>query len=256
MIPSDDPTSLSRLYHLNSEPWLNDAAYRAGPYLQEFKEHRDAPRIPLPPPADPGTVLRLSAQRRSIRAFKPEPIGIERLARVVHATYGVVEVATLDPGPAPGTAGPLGRFLRRSVPSAGGLYPLELYLMLRRIDGAPEGIHHFDARGDALELVRPGAWQEEAAEVFYTWPYVAEANAIVCIAAVFNRCQKKYGPRGYRYVLLEAGHAAQNLCLAAQEEHLGTLCMGGCRDGAIDRLLGLAEPAEGVVYAVAVGVPA
>ncbi|MGI9518742.1 MAG: nitroreductase family protein, partial [Pirellulaceae bacterium] len=76
---------------------------------------------------------------------------------------------------------------------------------------------------------------------------------VLCIAAVFLRSQKKYGPRGYRYVLLEAGHSAQNICLAATEQGLGSLCMGGYVDSILNRILGLTPDESGVVYSVAVG---
>jgi SagB-type dehydrogenase family enzyme len=145
-----------------------------------------------------------------------------------------------------------GAFLRRTVPSAGGLYPLELYILVHRVDGVPPGIYHYDALGEAIETLGDVSWRKHAPDIFYTWPFVAEAPAILCFAAVFDRTQAKYGPRGYRYVLIEAGHAAQNLCLAAADEGLSTLCMGGYRDGALNRLLGLA-PREGVVYSVALG---
>jgi SagB-type dehydrogenase family enzyme len=75
------------------------------------------------------------------------------------------------------------------------------------------------------------------------------------LTAVFERTMSRYGPRGYRYVLLEAGHVAQNLCLVATELELGTLCLGGFRDAAINELLGLDPRGEGAVYAVAIGQP-
>ena len=131
-----------------------------------FKEHREALRTPLPRPTA-GRIAQLAAQRNSVRAFASAAITSDQLSALLHAAYGVVEVAPLGTG---------GGFLRRSVPSAGGLYPLELYPMVRRVEGVTEGIHHFDARGDALELVRPGDWRAAAAEVFYTWPFVVEAN--------------------------------------------------------------------------------
>lgn len=246
MIPTDDGTTLSRLFHLNSEPWLNEKAYRGEPYVQEFKEHRSASRSSLDPLCD-GRVAELAKSRRSVRAFLSMQMTMRELSDLLHVSYGIIEVAPLEAG---------GAFLRRSVPSAGGLYPLEIYLMLRRVEGVADGIHHFDARGDALELIQPGDWSTGAADVFYTWPFITEANAIICFSAVFDRCQKKYGPRGYRYILLEAGHAAQNLCLAAAELGLATLCMGGFRDGALNRLLCLDAPKEGVVYSIAVGRPA
>jgi SagB-type dehydrogenase family enzyme len=70
---------------------------------------------------------------------------------------------------------------------------------------------------------------------------------------VFRRTQKKYGPRGYRYILLEAGHCGQNFCLKAAELGLSTLCMGGFVDSGLNMMLGLQQKEEGVVYTVAAG---
>jgi len=247
MIPVDDPTSLSRLFHANSEPWLDERAYRGSPYHQEFTSYPDAEREPLPVPPD-GIVATLAAGRQSTRAFADTPLSRDALATLLQASYGIVGAAGLPGGG--------GHFLRRRVPSAGGLYPLELYPMLRRVDKLPDGIYHFDARGDALERLRAGDWSAGASDAFYTWPFIERANAIVCLSASFARMQSKYGPRGYRYILLEAGHVAQNLCLAAGEIGLGTLCMGGFRDARLNALLGLEPEEQGVVYAVAVGNPA
>ena len=88
-----------------------------------------------------------------------------------------------------------------------------------------------------------------------TYEFVAAANVVVFLAAVFARTQTKYGPRGYRYVLLEGGHVAQNLCLMAAERGLGSLCMGGFIDAALNRFLDLAPLAEGAIYTVGVGHP-
>ena len=80
-----------------------------------------------------------------------------------------------------------------------------------------------------------------------------DANLVIVLAAVFTRSQKKYGPRGYRYTLLEAGHAGQNICLRAAELGLSTLCMGGFVDSALNALIGLDVPREGAVYTLAAG---
>lgn len=243
-LPVDDATSLSRLYHLNSEPWLNERAYRGQPYHQEFKDHPAAPRIALPP-STPTALDALAAARASVRAFAHRPLPLATLAGLLRTAYGVIGSAAL----------PGGAFLRRPVPSAGGLYPLEIYVLTQGVTGLADGVHHFDAVGEALACLRAGDWRAQAAGMFYTWPYVAQANAILCFAAVFDRCQSKYGPRGYRYILLEAGHAAQNLCLAATAAGLGALCMGGYRDAALNGLIGLDPLREGVVYTVAAGWP-
>lgn len=238
-----DPMVLSQLFHLNSEPWLNEAAYRGAPYVQEFRSNPAAERIALPATL-PGPLHELATNRRSVRAFQPAPMPLAALAALLRAGYGVH-------GPDPMEGG--GRFLRRPVPSAGGLYPLEIYALVHRVEGLAAGIYHYDALGDALETVRAGDWQQEAASMFYTWPFVDQAPVILCLAAMFGRTQKKYGPRGYRYILLEAGHVTQNICLVAAEGGHASLCMGGYRDGALNRLLGLSAPAEGVVYTLGLG---
>jgi SagB-type dehydrogenase family enzyme len=89
--------------------------------------------------------------------------------------------------------------------------------------------------------------------MFYTYPFMKNANVVIALAAVFMRTQSKYGPRGYRYILLEAGHVAQNICLRAMELGLESLCMGGFVDSALNGLLNLKLTEEGVVYTVAAG---
>jgi SagB-type dehydrogenase family enzyme len=244
MIKFEDGTSLSLLYHLNSEPWLNDEAYRGAAYHQEFKEV-DAPvaRTTLPE-APASAVVRLAAGRQSCRAYRTDPMPLATVSALTMAAYGIVQIAPL--------AGQ-GSFLRRTVPSAGGLFPLEIFLFTQRVDGLPDGLHHYDVRGHALACVSRGNLFPTLEPAFYTFPFVRDANLVMAFAAVFPRTQKKYGPRGYRYILLEAGHAAQNVCLAASELGLGTLCMGGFIDTRVNRLLGLRPTEEGVVYAVASG---
>ena len=143
--------------------------------------------------------------------------------------------------------------MRRPVPSAGGLYPLEFYLLVRNVIGLPKGIYHYDAVGDGLEILSDGPWEQQAEVAFPTWAFVKNAPVIFCIGADFARNQSKYGPRGYRYILFEAGHVAQNKCLAAAEMQLATLCMGGFNDRVLNGLVGLDGLTEAIVYTVALG---
>jgi SagB-type dehydrogenase family enzyme len=86
-------------------------------------------------------------------------------------------------------------------------------------------------------------------------PLVQHANAVVFLSAVFDRTLHKYGPRGYRYILFEAGHVAQNACLLATERGLASLCVGGFIDARVNRLLELDPRVEGTIYCVAIGHP-
>jgi SagB-type dehydrogenase family enzyme len=245
MIPVDDAETLSRLFHLNSEPWLNEEAYRGSPFHQEYKNHPDATaRIFLPDPSR-GQLATLFSNRRSIRAFADWLMPLSELSDLLFAAHGVVEIAKME------TSG--GEYLRRSVPSAGALYPLELYLLLHHIDGLEDGLYHYHSISHTLEQIWTRDWSSACREAFYTFPFIVGVNVVICHTAVFSRCQTKYGPRGYRYILLEAGHSAQNICLAADELGLATLCMGGFKDRVLNNLLGLVPPEEGVVYTVAIG---
>lgn len=244
MIPSDDPQTLSLLFHLNSEPWLNEDAYRSGSYHHEFKQFPDAAARVRLPPAPQSDLSKLIEQRKSVRRYERATLPLASLSSLLSSAYGIVEIASLETG---------GEFLRRSVPSGGGLYPLEIYLVLRRVSNLEDGLYHYDVVGHALELISAGDKSDILSAAFYTFPFIEDANLVFCLAADFGRMQKKYGPRGYRYILLEAGHAAQNICLAATELGLGSLCMGGFIDSVVNSALGLRPHDEGVVYGVAVG---
>ena len=244
VFPLDDPTSLSRLYHLNSEPWLNDDAYRSTAANQETKRLDDVLATVELPAAAPTEVSQLIARRESVRAYVRARLSLDMVSTLLANTYGIVDaMAPAEPAP----------FLRRAVPSAGGLYPLEVFLFARDVDGMADGTYHYEVIGHQLELMKPGDPFASLEPMLYTHTFVTGANLIVAFGAVFGRSQKKYGPRGYRYILLEAGHAAQNLCMTATSLGLATLCMGGFIDSLLNAHLGLDEPEEGIVYTVAVG---
>ena len=248
MLPFEDSRSLSLLFHLNSEPWANVDAYQAATYEVEYKKvscSSPTVALPLPPETE---ILRASRRRSSCRAFEPRTLALSQLSTLLLGSYGIMRTETTLLG------GSLA--LMRAVPSAGGLFPLEVYVASQRIEGLPDGLHHYNVRNHALEPLRNEPFFKALQPHLFMYQAIDNANAIVFLAAVFDRTQKKYGPRGYRYVLLEAGHVAQSICLLAAEQQLGSLCMGGYADGDLNRVLGLAPLEEGVVYSIAVGWPA
>jgi SagB-type dehydrogenase family enzyme len=148
-------------------------------------------------------------------------------------------------------------FLERPVPSGGGLYPLELYFVLRNVEDIGSGVYHYSPLVHGLETIRKLEMSGEfVSELFLGQPYVADASAIVLYAAVLERSLRKYTDRGYRYVLLEGGHVAQNVNLAAQSLGLGSLNLGGFFDDQIAALLDLDMDEEVPLYGTALGVPA
>ena len=167
------------------------------------------------------------------------------MAALLASGYGVVEVVAATDS---------SQLVRRTVPSAGGLFPLELVVFLRRIDGLTDGTYHYDPIGHCLELIEPGDhFATVLAQTLYAYPFIEEANGFIAITAVFERTQHKYGPRGYRYVLLEAGHVGHHLALRGVELGLGTLCVGGFTDAALNAALGLDPRQAGVVYGLGFG---
>jgi SagB-type dehydrogenase family enzyme len=163
---------------------------------------------------------------------------------MLHTGYGVLGDAR-----AGGTM-----FKHRPVPSAGARYPLDLYVLARSLEGTDPGAYRYEAeRG---ELVPVGSRPDDGAiaEIFIDQPYVASASAILMITAQLALTFERYGDRGYRYVLFEAGHVAQNIALCAAASGIGNLEIGGFLDDRVSELLGLSN-SDVPLYGAAVGYP-
>jgi len=208
------------------------------------RRHLHAPVVELGPSASLAMPLgKALAARRSARSFGPSPLPLRELAAVLRAAYGIT-----GEWPAEGAVQPL-----RSAPSGGALYPLELTVAARRVEGLPAGLYHFDPLDDVVECVRDGPVAIAATTPFAD--IAAGAAAVVIVSAVFWRSRFKYGLRAYRFTLLEAGHAAQNVLLAATAFGLGSIVLGGFYDGRVDGLLGLDGVNESSLVLVCVGAP-
>ena len=184
------------------------------------------------------------ARRESVRTFSDRPISLEQLATVLHHALGVRETSLF---------GNL-EFARRPCPSPGGLYPLELYVFARRVDDLTPGIYHYQACTHGLTEVC-AMLPSRAVEtyLFMDQPYAAEAPVTLVISCMFGRSVKKYGDRGYRYALIEAGHVFQNAALVSSALNLGSCPLGGILDSELGQVLGLDPELEAPLYALAVG---
>jgi SagB-type dehydrogenase family enzyme len=170
------------------------------------------------------------AARRSLRGFSAEALGLQDLSQLLWSAQGITEVG--------------GR--GRAAPSAGGTYPLELYLV------SSMGLHHYLPSTHSLEVLGAEDLRRDLAEAALGQQHVADAAAVVVITAVFARTEERYGQRAERYVVLEAGHAAQNLLLQAVAMDLGAVPVGAFRDEEVSALLGL-PPDHAPLYLIAVG---
>jgi SagB-type dehydrogenase family enzyme len=245
VLPIDDAETLPLLYHLNSEPWLNLDAYANPVNEMQFKTiGSGAAPCALPRP-DGGTPLRdLIRQRQSCRGFLRRPMPLATLGNLLQHTYGVNGVIN-------GPEGELG--YSRAVPSAGALYPLEIYVAIQSVDGLADGLYHYQSLDHVLEPLKAEPVMSALGDLLLGQYFLDSANAALVFTGVFQRTLKKYGPRGYRYVLFEAGHAAQNASLLAGEGGLASICVGGFRDARLNRFLGLDGRAEAALYVVGVG---
>lgn len=202
--------------------------------------------VRLPDPRVPELALwEAIRRRRSRRAFAAEALDDRELAALLHGGYGVTGV--LEP--------PLSSLeLRlRAVPSGGALYPLELYVAALRVDGLERGLYHFDPLRAGLEVLEQDVTAERLGALS-TYPEIVGSCAVlVLIAAIFGRTRFKYGLRGYRFALLEAGHVAQNVVLTATALGLAAAPLGGFYDRPTDEFLGLDGVNESTLYTIAVG---
>jgi len=183
--------------------------------------------VALPRPSRTGkaSVEQALAERRSVRAFAREALPLAAVSQLLWAAQGVTDPAGL-----------------RTAPSAGALYPLEVYLVAGAVSGLRSGVYHYDPGRHHLRLESEGDVRTRVAEAALSQDWVAEAPAIVVLAAVIERTASKYGERAPRYVHMEVGHAAQNVYLQATALGLGTTIVGAFRDEDLAHVLGLRAP--------------
>lgn len=182
--------------------------------------------VKLPEPrTDAGTsVEQALRQRRSARSFAAEPLKLSEVAQLLWSAQGITSRDGL-----------------RTAPSAGALYPLEIYLVAGNVNDLPVGVWHYLPDNHRLEQLADSDIRSPLAHAALDQAWIREAAAVVVFAAVYERTTRKYGKRGIRYVHIEAGHAAENLFLQAVSLDLNTVIVGAFRDDEIHNTLKLPE---------------
>ena len=240
-----DDVPVAWTYHRGTARWLfNASAGGESPALVPGRENGGLAWTPLPPAELPDVPLADALRARvSCRRFLADPVGLDQLACVLRASYGSETRS--------------GEVMQdRPAPSGGGLYPLEATLLVRAVDGLEPGVYHYVPAANGLEQVQaidlPRAF---LTYLFMGQPWVAEAAVICVLSFVGARSLTKYGDRGYRYALIEAGHTMQNLNLAAAACGLGSVDLGGFYDDELAVLAGLDVEREIPLYCCAIGRP-
>jgi SagB-type dehydrogenase family enzyme len=187
---------------------------------------QETTKITLPEPAhDSDTSIEETLWgRRSTRNFSEEAITLEQLGQLLWAGQGVTD--------------PSGK---RTAPSAGALYPLKLYVVIGKVTGAAAGVYVYDPATHTLKRIIDGDQRQSLAQTALGQTSVKQGAIDIVITANFSITTKVYGERGIRFVHLEAGHAAENICLQAVGLKLATVTVGTFDDASVQHVLGLPD---------------
>ena len=183
--------------------------------------------VVLPEPSVAGTssLEQLLAQLRSIRDFQSSALELAEIGQLLWAAQGITHSQGL-----------------RTAPSAGALYPLELYFVTGYVEGLTQGVYHYDPKNHQLDRTREGDLRDALTRAALSQGWMKSASAVMVFTADYARTARKYGKRAKRYVHIETGHAAQNLFLQAESLGLATVVVGAFNDDEVARVLRL--PAE------------
>ncbi len=217
-------------------------ASRSYPRAEPFKAYQAATvRLPLDPRAGrrPLDLWECLTRRRSHRHYQDRPLTQAELGALVWASQGVT-LAT-------------GSFLFRTAPSAGGLFPVETYVAIHRVEGVEPGLWHLNVPDFALELLAAGDYRRELTAASLSQGFMGRAAVNFIWTGILNRARWKYRERAIRYLFLDAGHICQNLMLAATALGLGCCPVGAFFDDEVEQLIGVQPEEEVALYLAAVG---
>ena len=193
--------------------------------IQEPKE-RVEKKIKLPEPRYSSNISVEQAllKRRSIRQYKDEPLTLAEVSQLLWAAQGVTDAEGY-----------------RTAPSAGALYPLEVYVVIGNVKGIMPGIYKYKPYRHELIKIKEGDVRGELMRAAYGQIYIAKAPVDIVFAAVYERTTRKYGRRGIRYVHMEVGGATQNVYLQAVALNLGTVVIGAFEDEEVKKVLHMSD---------------
>ncbi|HEY4698806.1 MAG TPA: SagB/ThcOx family dehydrogenase [Nitrososphaerales archaeon] len=215
--------------YLSIQPTSKDIEYMVG-------------EIQLFEPVKKGTVSIEEAisRRRSIRNYTSEPLNLQEVGQLLWAAQGVTEP----------------NWSLRAAPSAGGTYPLEIYIVvsLNGVDNLPPGVYRYIPKHHSIILIAKGDKMNDLAVAALDQQWVSESKVSIVIAALFERTTDRYGERGIRYVYMEAGHASQNIYLQAVALNLGTVAIGAFHDEQVQKIVDMPDK-EKPLYILPVGRP-
>jgi SagB-type dehydrogenase family enzyme len=199
----------------------NARARKVNGNIQEGK------RMKLPKPKTHGEVSLETAikRRRTVRSFTSRPLSLEQCSQLFWAAQGITE----DGG------------FKRAAPSGGALYPMDIYAVVGEncVKGLESGAYHYDPKGHAVSLVSEGDLRNKVAGAALSQTWMATAPLNILITAEYYRITSKYGKRGVRYAIIEAGHIGQNILLQSEAMGLGAGVVGAFNDEKVRQVVNI-----------------
>jgi SagB-type dehydrogenase family enzyme len=192
--------------------------------IQTVSSNQEIVRLPAPQMESEVSIEAALLERQSVRAYSDEPLTLAEIAQLLWAAQGVTR---------PGGY--------RTAPSAGALYPLEVYLVAGKVTDLPVGVYRYLPDEHALVKTIEGDVRKELSKAAIGQKAVEDAPAVIVMTAIYERTTVKYGDRGIQYVHIEVGSAAENIYLQVVSMDLGTVFIGAFHDEDVRDVLGLGE---------------
>ena len=186
----------------------------------------------LPTPSFDGDVSLEKAirVRRTVRSFNGEALSLDQLSQLLWSAQGITEQDGF----------------KRAAPSAGALYPMDIYAVVGSgcVEGMDPGVYHYEPDGHSISLGRGEDARGDVAKVSLGQAWMAQAPLNLVITVEYRRITGKYGQRGMRYAMIEAGHIGQSIFLQAQAMGLAAGIVGAFEDDKLIRVIGIRENRE------------
>ena len=193
---------------------------------KSFKESSGEEFFELPEPklSSKTSVEEALSKRRSVRDYGKDSLSTEEISQLLWAAQGITA-----------------RWGGRTAPSAGALYPLEIYVVVGEVKGLVPGLYHYDPGKHSITKKTDGDLRQKLTQASLYQDEIAKAPATFVITAVYERTMKKYRQRGIRYVHMEVGCVSENIYLQAESLNLGTVFIGAFEDEKVKKALGIKE---------------
>lgn len=237
------PTSLSEIFHQKTKlkRLTEEKIDKKWPKEWKkvyFKAYSRMEEILLPQSTLKKVTLEKTLKtRKSVRNMNSSRLSLKEMSPLLYWSAGIKKINSTNSS-------------KRFYPSAGGRYPLEIYLISMKSE-LPNGLYHYYLKHNSLEKLL--LFDNFYSKKYFKQAWISRASCLVIITALFKRTITKYGDRGYRHILMEAGHLGQNIYLVSSALDISCCAIGGFIDEKLNNLLDIDGINESIIYVLAVG---